>query len=175
MNWNEIKERILEGAAEKKVSPLEYFISLQYELSTSKSTATSRGSGLSSACLAQTFFSGIKEAFNHQNYVYRCPFTGQWRLMGREDLSGMVDFYIDLGIKRGEKNSSPRNLFAEEIQYGNAAEIKPLIYDKLMRLKTQLCNVSRFNATRNQVLGIKETLKRIVDLAGTYDAKASSN
>lgn len=95
--------------------------------------------------------------------------------MGREDLSGMVDFYIDLGIKRGEKNSSPRDSFAELIQYGNAAEIKPLIYDELKRLKSQLCNVSRSNATRNQVLGIKETLKRIVDLAGTYDAQASSN
>ena len=171
MNWNEIKERILEGAAEKKVSPLEYFISLQCE----PSTSTSRGSRLSPDCLAQTFFTGIKEAFDHQNYVYRCPFTGQWRLMGREDLSGMVDFYIDLGIKRGEKNSSPRGSFVELIQYGNAAEIKPLIYDKLKRLKSQLCNVSRFNATRNQVLGIKETLKRIVDLAGTYDAQASSN
>ena len=171
MNWNEIKERILKDAAEKKVSPLEYFISLQCE----PSTSTSRGSRLSPACLAQIFFTGIKEAFDHQNYVYRCPFTGQWRLMGREDLSGMVDFYIDLGIKRGENNSSPRDSFAELIQYGNAAEIKPLIYDELKRLKTQLCNVSRINATRNQVLGIKETLKRIVDLAGTYDAQASSN
>lgn len=102
MNWNEIKERILKDAAEKKVSPLEYFISLQCE----PSTSTSRGSELSPACLAQTFFTGIKEAFDHQNYVYRCPFTGQWRLMGRDDLSGMVDFYIDLGIKRGEKTAS---------------------------------------------------------------------
>ena len=168
MNWNEIKERILEGAAEKKVSPLEYFISLQCK----PSTSTSRGSGLSPACLAQTFFSGIKEAFNHQNYVYRCPFTGQWRLMGREDLSGMVDFYIDLGTERGEKkqHSTPRDSFAELIQQGNSAEIKPLIYDELKRLKTQLCNVSRFNATRNQVLGIKETLKQIVNLAGQYHA-----
>ena len=101
MNWNVIKERILKDAAKKKVSPLEYFISLQCE----PSTSTSRGSELSPACLAQTFFTGIKEAFDHQNYVYRCPFTGQWRLMGREDLSGMVDFYIDLGIKRGEKTA----------------------------------------------------------------------
>lgn len=166
MNWNEIKERILKDAAENEVSPLEYFISLQCE----PSTSTSRGSRLSPACLAQTFFTGIKEAFDHQNYVYRCPFTGQWRLMGREDLSGMVDFYIDLGIKRGEKNSSPRDSFAELIQYGNAAEIKPLIYDKLMRLKTQLCNVSEFHATRNQVLGIKKTLQRIVKLAKQYHA-----
>lgn len=166
MNWNEIKERILKDAAEKKVSPLEYFIRLQCE----PSTSTSRGSELSPACLAQTFFTGIKEAFDHQNYVYRCPFTGQWRLMGREDLSGMVDFYIDLGIKRGEKNSSPRDSFAELIQYGNAAEIKPLIYDELKRLKTQLCNVSRSNATRNQVLGIQNTLQQIVKLAGQYHA-----
>ena len=104
MNWNEIKERILKDAAEKKVSPLEYFISLQCE----PSTSTSRGSELSPACLAQTFFTGIKEAFDHQNYVYKCPFTRQWRLMGREDLSGMVDFYIDLGIKRGEKKQLPK-------------------------------------------------------------------
>ena len=166
MNWNEIKERILEGAAEKKVSPLEYFISLQCE----PSTSTSRGSRLSPDCLAQTFFTGIKEAFDHQNYVYRCPFTGQWRLMGREDLSGMVDFYIDLGIKRGEKNSSPRDSFVELIQYGNAAEIKPLIYDKLKRLKTQLANVPSFNPTRKQVLGIKKTLKEIVKLTERYHA-----
>ena len=166
MNWNEIKERILKDAAEKKVSPLEYFISLQCE----PSTSTSRGSELSPACLAQTFFTGIKEAFDHQNYVYRCPFTGQWRLMGREDLSGMVDFYIDLGIKRGEKNSSPRDSFAELIQYGNAAEIKPLIYDELKSLKTQLCDVSESHATRNQVLGIQKTLQQIVNLAGQYRA-----
>lgn len=166
MNWNVIKERILKDAAKKKVSPLEYFISLQCE----PSTSTSRGSELSPACLAQTFFTGIKEAFDHQNYVYRCPFTGQWRLMGREDLSGMVDFYIDLGIKRGEKNSSPRDSFAELIQYGNATEIKSLIYDELKRLKTQLCNVSRSNATRNQVLGIQKTLQQIVELAGQYHA-----
>lgn len=166
MNWNEIKERILEGAAEKKVSPLEYFISLQCE----PSTSTSRGSELSPACQAQTFFTGIKEAFDHQNYVYRCPFTRQWRLMGREDLSGMVDFYIDLGIKRGEKNSSPRDSFAELIQYGNAAEIKPLIYDELKSLKTQLCDVSESHATRNQVLGIQKTLQQIVNLAGQYRA-----
>ena len=171
MNWNEIKERILKDAAENEVSPLEYFIRLQCE----PSTSTSRGSRLSPACLAQTFFTGIKEAFDHQNYVYRCPFTGQWRLMRRENLSGMVDFYIDLGIKRGEKNSSPRDSFAELIQQGNAAEIKPQIYDELKKLKTQLCNVSRFNATRNQVLGIQNTLQQIVDLAGTYDAQASSN
>ena len=171
MNWNEIKERILKDAAENEVSPLEYFIRLQCE----PSTSTSRGSRLSPACLAQTFFTGIKEAFDHQNYVYRCPFTGQWRLMGREDLSGMVHFYIDLGIKRGEKNSSPRDSFAELIQYGNATEIKPLIYDELKKLKTQLCNVSEFHATRNQVLGIQNTLQQIVDLAGTYDAQASSN
>lgn len=166
MNWNEIKESILEGAAENEVSPLEYFISLQCE----PSTSTSRGSELSPACLAQTFFTGIKEAFDHQNYVYRCPFTGQWRLMGREDLSGMVDFYIDLGIKRGEKNSSPRDSFAELIQYGNAAEIKPLIYDELKSLKTQLCDVSESHATRNQVLGIQKTLQQIVNLAGQYRA-----
>jgi hypothetical protein len=166
MNWNEIKERILKDAAEKKVSPLEYFISLQCE----PSTSTSRGSELSPACLAQTFFTGIKEAFDHQNYVYRCPFTGQWRLMGREDLSGMVDFYIDLGIKRGEKNSSPRDSFAELIQYGNAAEIEPLIYDELKSLKTQLCDVSESHATRNQVLGIQNTLQQVVKLAGQYHA-----
>lgn len=166
MNWNEIKERILKDAAENEVSPLEYFIRLQCE----PSTSTSRGSRLSPACLAQTFFTGIKEAFDHQNYVYRCPFTGQWRLMGREDLSGMVHFYIDLGIKRGEKNSSPRDSFAELIQYGNATEIKPLIYDELKKLKTQLCNVSRSNATRKQVLGIQKTLQQIVELAGQYHA-----
>jgi hypothetical protein len=166
MNWNEIKERILKDAAENEVSPLEYFIRLQCE----PSTSTSRGSELSPACLAQTFFTGIKEAFDHQNYVYRCPFTGQWRLMGREDLSGMVDFYIDLGIKRGEKNSSPRDSFAELIQYGNAAEIKPLIYDELKSLKTQLCDVSESHATRNQVLGIQKTLQQIVNLAGQYRA-----
>ena len=166
MNWNEIKERILKDAAENEVSPLEYFIRLQCE----PSTSTSRGSRLSPACLAQTFFTGIKEAFDHQNYVYRCPFTGQWRLMGREDLSGMVHFYIDLGIKRGEKNSSPRDSFAELIQYGNATEIKPLIYDELKKLKTQLCNVSRSNATRKQVLGIQKTLQQIVKLAKQYHA-----
>lgn len=166
MNWNEIKERILKDAAENEVSPLEYFIRLQCE----PSTSTSRGSRLSPACLAQTFFTGIKEAFDHQNYVYRCPFTGQWRLMRRENLSGMVDFYIDLGIKRGEKNSSPRDSFAELIQYGNATEIKPLIYDELKKLKTQLCNVSRSNTTRNQVLGIQNTLQQIVNLAGQYHA-----
>lgn len=170
MNWNEIKERILEGAAEKKVSPLEYFISLQCKPSTSKSTATSRGSELSPDCLAQTFFTGIKEAFDHQNYVYRCPFTGQWRLMGREDLSGMVDFYIDLGIKRGEKNSSPRDSFAELIQYGNAAEIKPLIYDELKGLEDQLCSFNPMNATNTQILGIQNTLQQIVKLAGQYHA-----
>lgn len=170
MNWEEIKERVLKDAAENELSPLEYFISLQYELSTSKSKATSRISRLSPACLAQTFFSGIKEAFNHQSYVYKCPFRWEWRLMGVEDLSGMVDFYIDLGIKRGEKNISPRDRFAEEVQYGNAAEIKPLIYDEFMRLKTQLCNVRSLNASKNQVLGIKKTLQQIVRLAGQYHA-----
>ena len=82
----------------------------------------------------------------------------------------MVHFYIDLGIKRGEKNSSPRDSFAELIQYGNATEIKPLIYDELKKLKTQLCNVSRSNATRKQVLGIQKTLQQIVKLAKQYHA-----
>lgn len=82
----------------------------------------------------------------------------------------MVDFYIDLGIKRGEKNSSPRDSFAELIQYGNATEIKPLIYDELKKLKSQLCNVSESHATRNQVLGIQKTLQQIVELAGQYHA-----
>ena len=172
MNWNEIKDRILKDAAENEVSPLEYFLilSLQCESSTSKSRATSRGRGLSPACLAQTFFSGIKEAFNHQYYVYKCPFTWQWGLIGVNDLSGMVDFYIDLGIKRGEKNISPRDRFADPVQYGNAAEIKPLIYDEFMRLKSQLCNIRSLDATKKQILGIQKTLQQIVKLAGQYHA-----
>ena len=147
MNWNEIKERILEGAAEKKVSPLEYFISLQCE----PSTSTSRGSRLSPDCLAQTFFTGIKEAFDHQNYVYRCPFTGQWRLMGREDLSGMVDFYIDLGIKRGEKTAPQETALLSSFSTGMLlrSSLWSMISSRGLRLSSLMSQASILREIRS--------------------------
>lgn len=63
-----------------------------------------------------------------------------------------------------------RKSFANLVQYGNAAEIKPLIYDELKRLQDKLRSFNPMTATRKQILGIKKTLKKIVNLAGQYHA-----
>lgn len=89
-----------------------------------------------------------------------------------EKLLGRIAYYLKVCTSA---NDVTRGNFADLVQCGNAAQLKPEIYDLLVKLQNQVEGLQNLNPSLEQVFSIKETLKRIVDLAGTYDAQASSN
>ena len=174
MYWEEKLQEVEEESTKQGVPPLIYSLVKRVERDHPEQIPDSEDAALVEAWISQIFFDYLAQDFAPTKLIYSGTLSPE-PILYYEQAQGVLDFYLTLCVPNQKSEQEKRDSFAELIQYGNAAEIKPLIYDELKRLKTQLCNVSRFNATRNQVLGIKETLKRIVDLAGTYDAKASSN
>ena len=174
MNWEEKLQEVVKESTKQGVPPLIYFLVKRAGQDRPEQIPDSEDAALVEAWISQIFFDYLAQDFAPTKLIYSGRLSPQ-PILYDEQAQDVLDFYLTLCVPNQMSEQEKRDSFAELIQYGNAAEIKPLIYDELKRLKTQLCNVSRINATRNQVLGIKETLKRIVDLAGTYDAQASSN
>ena len=174
MYWEEKLQEVVKESTKQGVPPLIYFLVKRVEWDHPEQIPDSDDPALVEAWISQIFFDYLAQGFAPDKLIYQGMLSPE-PILYYEQAQGVLGFYLTLCVPNQKSEQEKRDSFAELIQYGNAAEIKPLIYDELKRLKTQLCNVSRINATRNQVLGIKETLKRIVDLAGTYDAQASSN
>lgn len=174
MNWEEKLQEVVEESTKQRVPPLIYFLVKRVEWDHPEQIPDSDDPALVEAWISQIFFDYLAQGFAPDKLIYQGMLSPE-PILRYEQAQDVLDFYLTLCVPNQKSEQEKRDSFAELIQYGNAAEIKPLIYDELKKLKTQLCNVSRSNATRNQVLGIQNTLQQIVDLAGTYDAQASSN
>ena len=165
MNWEEELQEVVEESTKQRVAPLIYFLVKRVD----QDQQIPDSDALVEVWISQIFFDYLAQYFAPTNLIYSGALSPE-PILHYEQAQGVLDFFWALCVPNQKSEQEKRDSFAELIQYGNAAEIKPLIYDELKRLKTQLCNVSRFNATRKQILGIKKTLKKIVNLAGQYHA-----
>ena len=169
MNWNEKLQEVAEESIKLAISPLVYFLVKRAGRDHPEQIPDSKDAESVKAWISQSFFHYLAQDFAPDKLIYKGMLSPQ-PILYDEQVQDVLDFYLTLCVPNQESEQEKRNLFAALVQYGNAAKIKPLIYDELKRLKTQLCNVPRFGATKNQVLGIKKTLQRIVNLAGQYHA-----
>lgn len=169
MYWEEKLQEVVEEATKQGVPPLIYSLVKRVERDHPEQIPDSDDPALVEAWISQIFFDYLAQGFAPDKLIYQGMLSPE-PILRYEQAQDVLDCCLTLCVPNQKSEQEKRGSFAELIQYGNAAEIKPLIYDKLMRLKTQLCNVSEFHATRNQVLGIKKTLQRIVNLAGQYHA-----
>lgn len=148
---------------ESECTQLDYLLYLRKSLVESSPKALT---GLD-MLLPSYFFRGIAEDFASRKWLvaskYLPPvFTGDVKALPQK-----IAYYLKVCTSADQLT---RESFAELIQYGNAAEIKPLIYDELKGLEDQLCSFNPMNATNTQILGIQNTLQQIVKLAGQYHA-----
>lgn len=169
MYWEEKLQEVVEEATKQGVPPLIYSLVKRVERDHPEQIPDSDDPALVEAWISQIFFDYLAQGFAPDKLIYQGVLSPEPTLR-YEQAQDVLDCCLTLCVPNQKSEQEKRDSFAELIQYGNAAEIKPLIYDKLMRLKTQLCNVSEFHATRNQVLGIQKTLQQIVELAGQYHA-----
>lgn len=169
MNWNEKLQEVVKESTKQGVPPLIYFLVKRVEWDHPEQIPDSDDPALVEAWISQIFFDYLAQGFAPDKLIYQGMLSPE-PILRYEQAQDVLDFYLTLCVPNQKSEQEERNLFAELIQYGNAAEIKPKIYDELKKLKTQLCNVSRFNTTRKQVLGIQKTLQQIVNLAGQYRA-----
>lgn len=169
MYWEEKLQEVVEESTKQGVPPLIYFLVKRVEWDHPEQIPDSDDPALVEAWISQIFFDYLAQDFAPTKLIYSGRLSPQPILYDKQ-AQDVLDFYLTLCVPNQMSEQEKRDSFAELIQYGNATEIKPLIYDELKRLKTQLCNVSGFNATRNQVLGIQKTLQQIVELAGQYHA-----
>lgn len=169
MNWEEKLQEVVEESTKQRVPPLIYFLVKRAGQDRPEQIPDSEDAALVEAWISQIFFDYLAQDFAPTKLIYSGRLSPQ-PILYDEQAQDVLDFYLTLCVPNQKSEQEKGGPFAEEIQYGNATEIKPLIYDELKRLKTQLCNVSRSNATRNQVLGIQKTLQQIVELAGQYHA-----
>ena len=169
MYWEEKLQEVVKESTKQGVPPLIYFLVKRAGQDHPEQIPDSDDPALVEAWISQIFFDYLAQDFAPTKLIYSGRLSPQ-PILYYEQAQDVLDFYLTLCVPNQKSEQEKRNLFAALVQYGNAAKIKPLIYDELKRLKTQLCNVPRFGATKNQVLGIKKTLQRIVNLAGQYHA-----
>ena len=129
-------------------------------------------SKLSDLLISQTFFCSMVQDFNFYATVCSPSLFQRMYQQAFEKLLGRIAYYLKVCTSA---NDVTIGNFADLVQCGNAAQLKPEIYDLLVKLQNQVEGLQNLNPSLEQVFSIKETLKRIVDLAGTYDAQASSN
>lgn len=169
MYWEEKLQEVVKESTKQGVPPLIYSLVKRVERDHPEQIPDSDDPALVEAWISQIFFDYLAQGFAPDKLIYQGMLSPE-PILRYEQAQDVLDFYLTLCVPNQMSEQEKRDSFAELIQYGNATEIKPLIYDELKRLKTQLCNVSGFNATRNQVLGIQKTLQQIVELAGQYHA-----
>ena len=169
MYWEEKLQEVVEESTKQGVPPLIYFLVKRVEWDHPEQIPDSDDPALVEAWISQIFFDYLAQGFAPDKLIYQGMLSPE-PILRYEQAQDVLDFYLTLCVPNQKSEQEKRNLFAALVQYGNAAEIKPLIYDELERLKTQLCNVSKFHTTKNQILGIRKTLQQIVKLAGQYHA-----
>ena len=169
MNWEKKLQEVAKESIKLKISPLVYFLVKRASWDHTEQIPDSEDAALVEAWISQSFFDYLAQDFAPTKLIYSGMLSPEL-ILHYEQAQGVLDFYWALCVPNQKLEQEKRDRFAKHVQYGNAAEIKPLIYDELKRLKTQLCNVSRFDATRKQILGIKKTLQQIVKLAEQYHA-----
>lgn len=169
MYWEEKLQEVVKESTKQGVPPLIYSLVKRVERDHPEQIPDSEDAALVEAWISQIFFDYLAQDFAPDKLIYSGMLSPQ-PLLRYEQAQGVLGFYLTLCVPNQKSEQEKRDSFAELIQYGNAAEIKPLIYDELKKLKSQLCNVSESHATRNQVLGIQNTLQQIVNLAGQYHA-----
>ena len=169
MYWEEKLQEVVEESTKQGVPPLIYSLVKRVERDHPEQIPDSDDPALVEAWISQIFFDYLAQDFAPTKLIYQGMLSSE-PILRYEQAQDVLGVYLTLCVPNQKSEQEKRDSFAELIQQGNSAEIKPLIYDELKRLKTQLCNVSRFNATRKQVLGIKKTLKEIVKLTERYHA-----
>ena len=169
MYWEEKLQEVVKESTKQGVPPLIYFLVKRVEWDHPEQIPDSDDPALVEAWISQIFFDYLAQGFAPDKLIYQGMLSPE-PILRYEQAQDVLDFYLTLCVPNQKSEQEKRDSFAELIQYGNAAEIKPLIYDELKSLKTQLCDVSESHATRNQVLGIQKTLQQIVNLAGQYRA-----
>ena len=118
--------------------------------------------------LPSYLFRGIAEDFASHQWIETSKILKMSFFTGDvENLEQKIAYYLKVCTSADQLT---RESFADLVQYGNAAKIKPLIYDELKGLEDQLCSFNPMNATNTQILDIRKTLKEIVNLAGQYHA-----
>jgi hypothetical protein len=122
--------------------------------------------------ISQTFFCSMVQDFNVYATVCSPSLFQRMYQSVFEILLGKIAYYLKVCTSADDVT---RDNFADLVQCENAAQLKPEIYDLLVKLQNQVEGFQNLEPSLEQVFSIKETLKRIVDLAGTYDAQASSN
>lgn len=169
MNWSEKLQEVAEESIKLAISPLVYFLVKRAGRDHPEQIPDSKDAESVKAWISQSFFHYLAQDFAPDKLIYKGMLSPQ-PILYDEQAQDVLDFYLTLCVPNQKSEQEKRNLFAALVQYGNAAKIKLLIYDELERLKTQLCNVSEFHTTKNQILGIRKTLQQIVKLAGQYHA-----
>ena len=169
MYWEEKLQEVVEESTKQGVPPLIYSLVKRVERDHPEQIPDSDDPALVEAWISQIFFDYLAQDLAPTKLIYQGMLSSE-PILRYEQAQDVLGVYLTLCVPNQKSEQEKRDSFAELIQQGNSAEIKPLIYDELKRLKTQLCNVSRFNATRKQVLGIKKTLKEIVKLTERYHA-----
>lgn len=148
------------------MSPLESFVFYR-RLSEGKEFA----SKLYDLLISQTFFCSMVQDFNFYATTYTPGLFQCTYQQAFERLLGRIVYYLEVCTSA---NDVTRDNFADAVQCGNAAQLKPEIYDLLVKLQNQVSGFRNLQPSLEQVQRIQETLKQIVDLAGMYDAQASS-
>lgn len=169
MYWEEKLQEVVKESTKQGVPPLIYFLVKRVEWDHPEQIPDSEDAALVEAWISQIFFDYLAQDFAPTKLIYQGMLSPE-PILRYEQAQDVLDFYLTLCVPNQKSEQEKRDSFAELIQQGNAAEIKPQIYDELKKLKSQLCNVSGSHATRNQVLGIQNTLQQIVKLAGQYHA-----
>ena len=169
MNWNEKLQEVAEESIKLAISPLVYFLVKRAGRDHPEQIPDSKDAKSVEAWISQSFFHYLAQDFAPDKLIYKGMLSPQ-PILYDEQAQDVLDFYLTLCVPNQKSEQEKRDSFAELIQYGNAAEIKPLIYDELKGLEDQLCSFNPMNATNTQILGIQNTLQQIVKLAGQYHA-----
>ena len=159
MNWEEKLQEVLEESTKQRVPPLICFLVKRADQDHPEQIPDSDDSALVEAWISKIFFEYLAQYFAPTKLIYSGTLSPE-PILYYEQAQGVLDFYLTLCVPNQMSEQEKRDSFVELIQYGNAAEIKPLIYDKLKRLKTQLANVPSFNPTRKQSWASKRRFSR---------------
>ena len=169
MYWEEKLQEVVKESAKQGVPPLISFLVKRVEWDHPEQIPDSDDPALVEAWISQIFFDYLAQGFAPDKLIYQGMLSPE-PILRYEQAQDVLDFYLTLCVPNQKSEQEKRDSFAELIQYGNAAEIKPLIYDELKGLEDQLCSFNPMNATNTQILGIQNTLQQIVKLAGQYHA-----
>ena len=163
MEINRLIALIDQKSREFGLTQLDYLLSMRGSLAEDPKALT----GLD-MLLPSYLFRGIAEDFASHQWIETSKILKMSFFTGDvENLEQKIAYYLKVCTSADQLT---RDSFANLVQYGNAAEIKPLIYDELKRLQDKLRSFNPMTATKKQILGIQTTLQQIVKLAEQYHA-----